>query len=235
MGGIGIWSMHFIGNRATYLGDGADSDQISYNVPFTIVSLFLPVLVLCAAFYAISFEERPAMTRLAVGGVLTGGAICGMHYIGQLGISNYVCSYAAGNIVGAAMIAVFSATSALTVFFRWKAAWADSWWRRLICAALLAGAVSGMHWTAAVGTTYRRVTGVKTGAQLSRTQTVIMCSALVSCHLTKRVSDINCRSHLRRVLFCPSVPSLPAAIGDARRLEPVNWYCHVWFLILLGV
>lgn len=178
MGGIGIWSMHFIGNRAILLGDGSDAEQISYNIPFTIVSLILPIIVVSTAFYAISFEEKPGIVRLLTGGFLTGAAVCAMHYIGQLGISNYHCSYAVGNVVGAALIATVAATVALSVFFRWKAAWTNSWWRRMLCAALLAVAVSGMHWTAAVGTSYRRIPGASSLGQLSRTQTVIVCAAL---------------------------------------------------------
>jgi NO-binding membrane sensor protein with MHYT domain len=172
--------MHFIGNRAIILGDGSNSIQIAYNVPFTLISLLLPILVLLIAFYAISFEEKATFWRLIVGGLLTGSAVCAMHYVGQLGVANYHCKNDAGNIVGAAIIATFSATLALGIFFRWKAAWMDSWWRRLLCACLLAGAVTGMHWTAAVGTTYMYNPGyVGQGSQLSRNQTVIICAALV--------------------------------------------------------
>lgn len=183
MGGIGIWSMHFIGNRAILLGDGTDAEQISYNIPFTMVSLVLPIIVLSTAFYAISFEEKPGVIRLLCGGFLTGAAVCAMHYIGQLGISNYHCSYKVGNIVGASLIATVASTIALSVFFRWKASWTNSWWRRMLCAALLAVAVSGMHWTAAVGNEYRRIPGHSGAAQLSRSQTVIICAALVSFYM----------------------------------------------------
>jgi hypothetical protein len=49
----------------------------------------------------------------------------------------------------------------------------------MMCAALLSVAVSGMHWTAAVGTSYRLIPGVSGLVQLSRSQTVIICAALV--------------------------------------------------------
>lgn len=115
-----------------------------------------------------------------------------MHYLGQLGISNYHCSYGPAYIVGAALIATVSATIALSVFFRWKAAWTNSWWRRLVCAALLAGAVSGMHWTAAVGTEYHRIPGFLGVGQLSRSQTVIICAALVGHFRKLRVDWLEC-------------------------------------------
>ncbi|KAJ5746158.1 hypothetical protein N7520_011340 [Penicillium odoratum] len=184
MGGIGIWCMHFIGNRAIVLGNGEADVQILYNVAFTGTSFVLPVVVLLAAFYSVGVQEKAGYIRILLGGLLTGSSVCGMHYVGQLGISNYKCSYHVANVVGSAIIAVFSSTAALGIFFRWRATWTDSWWRRGLCAFLLAGAVSGMHWTAAVGTTYlERDESMKNGSQLSRSQVVIICSVLacVSC------------------------------------------------------
>lgn len=180
MGGIGIWCMHFIGNRAIVLGDGSPEFQILYNVAFTGTSFVLPVVVLPIAFYAIGVEERAGYLRILAGGLLTGSSVCGMHYVGQLGIANYKCSYRVANVVGSAVIAIFSSTAALGIFFRWRASWTDSWWRRGMCAFLLAGSVSGMHWTAAVGTSYReRDESLKHGTQLSRGQVVIICAVLV--------------------------------------------------------
>ncbi|KAJ5656460.1 hypothetical protein N7507_008410 [Penicillium longicatenatum] len=184
MGGIGIWCMHFIGNRAIVLGNGEADIQILYNVAFTGTSFVLPVVVLLAAFYSVGVQEKAGYIRILIGGLLTGSSVCGMHYVGQLGISNYKSSYHVANVVGSAIIAVFSSTAALGIFFRWRATWTDSWWRRGICACLLAGAVSGMHWTAAVGTVYReRDETLRNGSQLSRSQVVIVCSVLacVSC------------------------------------------------------
>ncbi|PYH91763.1 MHYT domain signaling protein [Aspergillus ellipticus CBS 707.79] len=179
MGGVGIWCMHYIGNRAIVLGDGERQTQIIYSMRFTGVSFVLPVIVLLVAFYAIGASEKASYLRILMGGVLTGGAVCGMHYIGQLGISNYNCTYRVPNVVGAAIIAVFASTVALTVFFRWRATWTDSWWRRGICGCVLALAVSGMHWTAAVGTHYWNHDGtMRHTGQLSRSQVVIICSVL---------------------------------------------------------
>ncbi|CAI7619043.1 unnamed protein product [Penicillium crustosum] len=179
MGGIGIWCMHFIGNRAIVLGDGEADVQVLYNVAFTGTSFVLPVVVLLFAFYAVGVEEKASYLRILLGGLLTGSSVCGMHYVGQLGISNYRCSYHVANVVGSAIIAIFSSTAALGIFFRWRAAWTDSWWRRGICACLLAGAVSGMHWTAAAGTVYLdHNRGLMKGTQLSRSQVVIVCAVL---------------------------------------------------------
>ena len=121
MGGIGIWCMHFIGNRAIVLGEGEPHVQAMYNVAFTGTSFVLPVVVLLFAFYAVGVEEKAGYIRILIGGLLTGSAVCGMHYIGQLGISNYRCSYHVANVVGSAVIAIVSSTAALGIFFRWRA------------------------------------------------------------------------------------------------------------------
>lgn len=180
MGGIGIWCMHFIGNRAIVIGDGAEENQIIYNGGFTGFSFLLPVMIIFLAFYAVSSGEKAGYIRILTGGILTGSSVCGMHYVGQLGIKNYACTYNAVNIVLSAAIAIFSSTIALGNFFRWRATWTNNWWRRGACACLLAAAISGMHWTATVGTRYHENNRSTTHyAQRSRSQVVIVCTVLV--------------------------------------------------------
>lgn len=184
MGGIGIWCMHFIGNRAIIMGEGQLDMQIVYNTGFTSVSFFLPIIVLSGAFYILGATGRVNRYYIASAGVLMGVAICSMHYVGQLGIANYHCSYQIGQVIGAAIISISASMVALIVFFRLRESWTDSWWKRVMCGLVLACAVSGMHWTATVGTLYRWK-GIDSMPHdpLSRTQTVIVCTTLVSCLL----------------------------------------------------
>jgi NO-binding membrane sensor protein with MHYT domain len=180
MGGIGIWCMHFIGNRAVWMAERQPEMQIVYNTGFTSVSFFLPIVVLSGAFYLLGATDRINRYYIAIAGFLMGGAVGGMHYVGQLGISNYHCSYQAANVVGAAIISIVASIIALNVFFRIREAWTDSWWKRMLCGLVLACSVSGMHWTATVGTWYRfKGIGSMPTDPLSRTQTVIMCTTLV--------------------------------------------------------
>ena len=178
MGAIAIWCMHFIGNRAIVMGDGQLELQIGYSSTFTALSFFVPIIVLLAAFLTVGTNEQVGKIRVCVGGTLAGLAICGMHYIGQAGIANYTSVYKIANVVGAALIAVVASVTALTIFFVLRAAWTNSWWKRSLCAILLAGGVSGMHWIASVGTQYR-YKRLNTASQLSRNQTVIVVIVLV--------------------------------------------------------
>lgn len=180
MGGIAIWCMHFIGNRAITLGNGAQSLQIAYSAGYTALSFFIPVIVLFLAFWAVGSNEKVSLARVGLGGALAGVGIVGMHYLGQAGISNYNCIYDVAKVIGAGVIAVVASVGALTVFFIWRSSWESSWWKRALCAVILAGAVSGMHWLASVGTAYRlKVAGSSTN-NISRNATVIVVIVLVS-------------------------------------------------------
>lgn len=183
MGGIAIWCMHFIGNRAIQMADGEPSLQIAYSSGFTAFSFFMPILVLVAAFVAIGTNDKVSWWRVAIGGTLAGAAICGMHYLGNASINNYVCIYNIANVVGAALIAVAASIIALSLFFVFRAGWTSSWWKRIISAVLLAGAVSGMHWCASTGTSYKLIALAGDNNQLSRNETVIVVICLVSCEV----------------------------------------------------
>ena len=172
--------MHFIGNRAITLGNGSATPQISYNSGLTALSFFLPVIVLFMAFVAVGVNEEISLLRLALGGTLAGLGICGMHYLGQASVTNYDCVYLVSYVIGAAIIAIAAATVALGIFFVFRAAWNAAWWKRCICALILAGAVSGMHWLASTGTQYRLKKGAGSTSNNSRNATTISVIVLVS-------------------------------------------------------
>lgn len=156
MGAIAIWGMYFIGNRATVIGEGADEWQLFYSPGYTTLSFFIPVLVLFIAFAVVgTSDEKLDYARIILGGTLAGLGVCGMHYLGQAGISNYNCVYAVSYVTGSAIIAIVASIAALGVFSYFRSSWDIRWWSRVVCALILATAVSGTHWVASVGTEYR--------------------------------------------------------------------------------
>ena len=154
MGAVAIFSMHYIGNQAVVLYQGQPDYQLAYNAGYTVLSLFLPVMVLLLAYALIGAGDQATLWRVIIGGTFGGFAIAGMHYLGQLSVINYTSVYTVGNVVGSVIIAVVATIIALTVFFYLRRSWSDALWKRFGCALILAGAVCGMHWTAAVGTRY---------------------------------------------------------------------------------
>lgn len=180
MGAVAIWSMHYIGNRAIVMVQGEPNLQIQYNPGFTAGSFFLPVCVVGIAFYFFSITENVSILGTMVGGLLVGSAVCGMHYMGQKGIANYISSYSWKHVIGSAIVAVAANTIALGVFFYFKSTWTNNWWKRMSCASLLAVSVSGMHWVATVGTAYRmKATTMEMTSGLSREATVVVIICLV--------------------------------------------------------
>jgi NO-binding membrane sensor protein with MHYT domain len=155
MGGVATWCMQLVGNGAIILGDGSLGVQISYSAGYTILSFILPIVVLFIAFTAVGINEDVSFIRLGLGGTLAGLGVCGMHYLGQASITNYECTYDILNVVGAALVAVVASCAALCMFFVFRSSWSSAWWKRALCAIILATAVTGMHWTASVGTAYR--------------------------------------------------------------------------------
>lgn len=162
------------------MDEGHPEFQIEYSPGFTGGSFFLPIIVVAIAFYLFSISEKVSILGTLAGGLLTGTAVCGMHYMGQGGIANYSPSYSWPHVLGSAIIAVCATTIALGVFFYLKSAWTNSWYKRAICASTLAVAVSGMHWVATVGTQYRwKAHDFKPSEGLSREATVIVVICLV--------------------------------------------------------
>ncbi|KAJ4169213.1 hypothetical protein NW754_001544 [Fusarium falciforme] len=215
MGGVAIWCMHFIGNRAIDLANGEPEMQIAYSRGFTAASFFIPILVLLAAFLAIGTNNTVSWWRVIIGGVLCGVATCSMHYLGNASIKNYTCVYRPVNIVGSAIIAVVASNVALFTFFVFRAVWTNSWQKRAISAAVLASAVSGMHWCAATGTRYRLRDIKSEGNEPSKGATVIVviCLSLGACFIIATSAIIRARNMKKSALRAQQV-TLGAAVFD---------------------
>jgi NO-binding membrane sensor protein with MHYT domain len=167
------------------MANGEVELQIAYSSGFTALSFFVPIMVLLTAFIAIGTSNEVSWWRVATGGTLAGAAICGMHYLGNASINNYVCTYNIANVAFAALIAVAASITALSLFFVFRAAWTNSWWKRAGSAVVLAGAVSGMHWCASTGTQYKLVELNNGTNETSRNTTVVIviCLSVGACFI----------------------------------------------------
>jgi NO-binding membrane sensor protein with MHYT domain len=73
MGGIGIWSMHFIGNNSlTITYDNGSQHQLSYGPGFTFFSLIVAILVMFLAFAFVGITEEARIGRIIPSGILAG-------------------------------------------------------------------------------------------------------------------------------------------------------------------
>ncbi|MEY9837692.1 MHYT domain-containing protein [Streptacidiphilus sp. EB103A] len=137
--GCGIWTMHFI----AMLGFSVSSATIVYNIPMTLASLLLAIVVVGVGVFYVG-HRPPDATTLLVGGVLTGGGVAVMHYLGMAAMElNGSVDYNPLVVVLSVLIAVFAATAALWMTLNIRKLWAS------LLSALIAGvAVTAMHYTA---------------------------------------------------------------------------------------
>jgi NO-binding membrane sensor protein with MHYT domain len=135
MGG-GIWAMHFIAMLAFSL-----PVTIGYNVPMTLASLGLAILVTSTAF-AIVCPQKASRGSLITGGVIMGLGIACMHYIGMAAIvASVTMTYRPDLLLASVLIAIIASTSAL-----WLAVRASTFGRHLVACVIMGLAVTSMHY-----------------------------------------------------------------------------------------
>nr|WP_236668082.1 MHYT domain-containing protein [Nonomuraea sp. K271] len=138
IGGTGIWTMHFI----AMLGFSVPGMTIRYNVPLTVVSALIAIVVVGAGLFLASYGGD-SLIYLAGGGLLTGIGVASMHYLGMaaMNMSAHV-SYDPAVVSISVLIAIAAATVALWFTVR------VSGTLKIGAAALVMGlAVAGMHYT----------------------------------------------------------------------------------------
>ena len=145
MGG-GIWSMHFIGMLAFSM----PGMELGYDVGLTVLSLAVPIVVAGAGFYFVSIRDRHGSLRLATGGLFVGLGIVAMHYTGMAAMRmNAHVAYDPLVVALSVVIAIVASTVALWLAFR-----RTEIGQRMMAAAVMGAAVSGMHYTAMHAATF---------------------------------------------------------------------------------
>lgn len=143
MGG-GIWAMHFIAMLAFTL-----PIPIAYDVPTTLASLVLSVVLTGVAF-GIVCGGRYSTSRLALGGVIMGTGVAGMHYTGMAAMRMAATiRYDPLLLIASVAVAVIAATAALWITVRVS----GLLWR-LAAAAVMGAAVTSMHFSGMAATSF---------------------------------------------------------------------------------
>jgi diguanylate cyclase len=168
--GLGIWTMHFVGMQAAPL-----PDDILYSILLTLLSFLLCVLVVgIAAFIVSNIGSRHSAVLLA--SAIMGTGIVLMHYLGMHAISGkYMMHHDLRFSFAAAVIAVGASYGALRMFE------SEISRRALAISAIIFGiAVSGMHYTAMLGTQFVAMTEphMAYGPEVSSDTLMIVVSVL---------------------------------------------------------
>jgi len=139
IGTTGIWVMHFI----AMLGFTISGQAIRYNVPITILSMLLAVVVVGIGVFIVGFSRPGAWPPLLAGGSIIGIGVATMHYMGMAAIRvPDSLSYNPLLVVVSVVIAVIAGTAAL-----WAALRLDSLLSAVAASLIMGVAVSSMHYT----------------------------------------------------------------------------------------
>lgn len=138
IGTTGIWVMHFI----AMLGYTIPGQVIHYNVPITIGSMLIAVVVVGIGLLIVGFGER-TWRNLLLAGTFAGLGVAAMHYTGMLAMRMSArMTYNPELFALSVVIAIVAATAAL-----WAALNLSGLKATLGAALIMGVAVSGMHYT----------------------------------------------------------------------------------------
>jgi NO-binding membrane sensor protein with MHYT domain len=131
--------MHFI----AMLGFAIPGETIRYNVPFTILSMVIAVIVVGIGVFIVGFSRRAGNGPLVLGGTILGLGVASMHYLGMGAVRvDASLSYNYALVAASVIIAVIAGTAAL-----WMALRLDSVLSTFIASLIAGVAVNGMHYT----------------------------------------------------------------------------------------
>ncbi|HTJ66147.1 MAG TPA: MHYT domain-containing protein [Actinospica sp.] len=170
IGGTGIWIMHFI----AMLGYSIPNVTIKYNLPVTLASLVLAIVIVWFGLRA-AVVGNGSVPALIPAGAVTGIGVAGMHYLGMAGMSMQASvHYRLWIVALSVVIAVVAATVAL-----WFAVNLNSAAAMLGAALVMGAAVTGMHYTGVAAMVLTSAPGA-TASGLTSTQ-LLLPVAIVVC------------------------------------------------------
>ena len=140
--GLGIWSMHYIGMLAFSL-----PVPVSYDWPTVLVSLLAAILAAAVGLYVVS-RKFMSLRRAAVGSVVIGAGIAGMHYIGMEAMRLVAsCTYDTRLVVVSVALAVVISYVGLRLAFLAREEKQGASVRKIVSALVIGLAIPVMHYT----------------------------------------------------------------------------------------
>ncbi|MFI9326906.1 MHYT domain-containing protein [Kitasatospora sp. NPDC052868] len=136
--GSGIWTMHFV----AMFGFTVDGTELRYDVPLTVLSLVVAVLVTGLGVFAVGYGRHRGPALLA-GGLTTGLGVAAMHYLGMAAVRLHGgLRYDPAAVALSVLVAVGAATAAL-----WAAVTIRNVYAAGAASLVMGLAVSCMHYT----------------------------------------------------------------------------------------
>jgi NO-binding membrane sensor protein with MHYT domain len=138
LGGVGIWTMHFIG----MMGYGLPV-HVVYEGMLTFLSLAAAIVIAGIALFITGGRKKFSWAGWAVGSLLAGAGVCVMHYMGMYAMNlRATMSLDMPTVIVSIVIAVTAAGAAL-----WLAFHVVKNSHRILAALVMGVAVCAMHYT----------------------------------------------------------------------------------------
>jgi NO-binding membrane sensor protein with MHYT domain len=223
IGVAGVWTMHFV----AMLGYSIPGETIRYNVPVTILSMLISVVVVAVGLLIVGFGGE-GLRPLLTGGLIIGIGVACMHYIGMSAMRMpYSMHYNAGLVALSVVIAVVTGTVALLAALR-----LDTVWSAFGACLIMGAAISGMHYTGmaalridepAAGGMAAMVGGASAGAFL----VPLICGVtILTMTLTSAISLSPTQEELRKEN--EFIESIASSYGGQRVPEVTNHYAELF-------
>ncbi|MEI9901725.1 MAG: EAL domain-containing protein [Hyphomicrobium sp.] len=141
--GLGVWSMHFVGQLAFRL-----PIPMSYDFEATAASLVIAIAVSAFALRLVS-KSQPSLSTLSIGAVAMGVGIAFMHYIGMAAMNTSPpITYDHTLVAASVAVAIAASALGLSLGFRLRCdVAARAMRRRLLGAAAMGTGIWAMHYT----------------------------------------------------------------------------------------
>lgn len=230
--GVGIWSMHFVGMLAFHL-----PIPMGYNVPVTLASMLIAILVSGFALFIVSRDTLSAR-NLTVGGVLMGLGICAMHYTGMAAMeTSPPITYEPVLFSASVGIAIAAAFAALWIAFTLRSATEWTHYAKFGSAIIMGFAITGMHYTGMAAAQFHPDTICLTGplvdnswmaGTLAGTTFMILCITLglsvIDARMSSRTAKMaaslkRANDELKRLALHDPLTTLPNRLLLEDRIE----------------
>ncbi|MDH4286185.1 MAG: CHASE domain-containing protein, partial [Gallionella sp.] len=149
--GLTIWGMHFIGMLAFSL-----PIPLAYDLTLTFISILPAIAAALLGFGVLCCTEQIGARRLLASGLLMGLGISAMHYTGMAALKmSPPLGYDLPVVVLSVIIAVIASWGALLLMYQGGLLRLPPLARLLLGALVMGLAISGMHYTAMLGTHFQ--------------------------------------------------------------------------------
>jgi PAS domain S-box-containing protein len=147
--GLGIFSMHYIGMLAFQL-----PIPVRYHVPTVLLSLAAAIVASFAGLFVVS-RFHLSIATVALGGLIMGGGIATMHYVGMAGMRLGADVHWNITLVTLSIgIAVLVSAVALWLSFRFRTETRSLAPLKLVSATVMGLAIASMHYTGVMAASF---------------------------------------------------------------------------------